>query len=75
MLQRLAAEAGLDEHRVSEVLASSDLAERVAADAEAARTAGITRTPHLVHPDGQLAGPATQEEYLALIRRVHVIGA
>lgn len=71
VLQRLAAEAGLDEHRVSEVLASSDLAERVAADAEAARTAGITRTPHLVHPQGHLTGPATQEEYLALIRRVH----
>lgn len=73
VLQRLAAEAGLDEHRVSEVLASSELAEHVAADAEAARALGITGTPHLVHGELRIAGPATEAEYLSLIRRAHAV--
>lgn len=68
VLQRLGGEAGLDEHRVSEVLASSELAEQVAADADAARSAGITTTPHLL-VDRQVhhAGLATVEDYLSLI--------
>jgi len=74
VLQRLSAEAGLDEHRVSEVLASSDLAEQVAADADAARTAGISATPHLVVDQRlHLAGPATVEDYLSLIHRGHSV--
>ncbi len=69
VLQRLAGEAGLDEHRVSDLLASSELADQVAADAAAARTAGIGTTPHLL-VDRQVhhAGAATVEDYLALIR-------
>lgn len=68
VLQRLAGEAGLDEHRVAEVLASSDLAEQVAADADAARAAGVTGTPHLlVGRRAHLAGPASVDDYLSLI--------
>ncbi|KGN42070.1 DsbA family oxidoreductase [Knoellia aerolata] len=74
VLQRLAGEAGLDEHRVSEVLASSAFAEQVAADADAARAAGITGPPHLL-VDGQIhcAGPVEVEDYLALIHRAAAV--
>lgn len=68
VLQRLAAEAGLDEYRVSELLASSELAEHVADDADDARVLGVTTTPYLVHGELHRAGPATEEEYLSLIR-------
>lgn len=70
VLQRLAAEAGLDEHQVSHVLASSELTEQVAADAEAARAAGIRTTPHvLVDRRVHLAGVASVEDYQLLIHR------
>lgn len=68
VLQRLAAEAGLDERRVAAVLASSEYAADVASDVDAAHGLGITSTPHLVldHRFG-LGGPATIDDYLALI--------
>jgi predicted DsbA family dithiol-disulfide isomerase len=70
VLQRVAAEAGLDERRVAAVLASSDYAADVASDVDAARDLGITATPYLVvdHRLG-LGGPAEMEDYLALIER------
>lgn len=68
ILQRLAAEAGLDEQRVGDVLASTDRSGEVAVDIAAARDRGITGTPHLVvdHHLG-LGGPASVEDYLHLI--------
>lgn len=70
VLQRLAAEAGLDEQRVATVLASSEYSADVASDAAAAAGLGITATPHLVvdHRLG-LGGPGGIEDYLALIER------
>lgn len=70
VLQRLAAEAGLDERRVAAVLASSDHAADLESDASAARDLGIERSPHLVvdHRLG-LGGPAGIEDYLALIEQ------
>lgn len=69
VLQRLAGEAGLDEHRVSDLLASSELADVVEAEADAAHAAGIGTTPHLlVDRRVHHAGLATVEDYLALIR-------
>lgn len=70
VLQRLAAEAGLDEQRVAALLASSAYSADVASDAAAAAGLGITGTPHLVvdHRLG-LGGPAAIEDYLALIQR------
>lgn len=70
VLQRLAAEAGLDEHRVARVLASSELTGEVASDVEAAHAGGVTSTPHLL-VDGRLhlAGVASEQDYLSLVRR------
>lgn len=70
VLQRLAAEAGLDERRVAAVLASSDHAADVESDVAAARDLGITQAPHLVvdHRLG-LGGRAEIEDYRALIER------
>ncbi|MGZ4630836.1 DsbA family oxidoreductase [Oryzihumus sp.] len=47
-LQRLGAEAGLDEHVLAAVLASDDYAEDVRADEAAARELGITTVPFVV---------------------------
>ena len=68
ILQRLAAEAGLDEQRVGDVLATSERSSQVAADADTAREGGITRTPYLVvnHHIG-LGGPASIEAYLSIM--------
>jgi len=68
ILQRLAAEAGLDEQRVGDVLATSERSSDVAADVATAREGGITTTPYLVvaHHVG-LGGPATVEAYLRLM--------
>lgn len=70
VLQRLAAEAGLDERRVAAVLASSDHAADLASDVSTAHDLGIEKAPHLVvdHRLG-LGGPAEVEDYLALIER------
>ncbi|WP_158306149.1 DsbA family protein, partial [Janibacter sp. HTCC2649] len=68
VLQRLAAEAGLDEHRVGDLLASTERSAEVAADIAAAADAGITGTPHLVvHHRARLGGPATVDDYLLLM--------
>ncbi|MFC7486287.1 DsbA family oxidoreductase [Knoellia sp. CPCC 206453] len=68
ILQRLAAEAGLDEHRVGDVLASTERSEDVAADGAVARKVGIAGTPHLVVDQHVgLGGPASVEDYLLLI--------
>ncbi|KRE44011.1 hypothetical protein ASG74_04090 [Knoellia sp. Soil729] len=69
ILQRLAAEAGVDEQRVGDLLATSnERSSDVAADAETARERGITSTPYLVvdHHIG-LGGPATVEDYLTVM--------
>lgn len=70
VLQRLAAEAGLDERRVAAVLASTDHSADLASDEAAARELGIAATPYLVvdHRLG-LGGPASIEDYLELIER------
>ncbi len=47
-LQRLGAEAGLDERRLGAVLAGDDLAEEVRADEEAARDVGVTGVPYVL---------------------------
>lgn len=68
ILQRLAAEAGLDEQRVGDVLASSERSADVAADVAAARDFGITTTPQLVVGHRiRLGGPASVEDYLELL--------
>lgn len=69
VLQRLAAEAGLDERRVAAVLASSEYSSAAASDAEAARSLGIATTPHLVVDRRGLGGPASTEDYLGLIEQ------
>ncbi|MFC7491235.1 MULTISPECIES: DsbA family oxidoreductase [unclassified Knoellia] len=68
VLQRLAAEAGLDEHRVGDLLASSERSAEVAADVAAAGASGIVSTPHfVVGEDSRLSGPASIEAYALLI--------
>lgn len=68
ILHRLAAEAGLDEQRVGDVLASSERSGEVAADIAAARDGGIAGTPCLVVDHHvRLSGPANVEDYLELI--------
>jgi len=68
VLQRLAAEAGLEEHRVADLLASSERSAEVAADVAAARASGIGSTPHfVVGDDGRISGPASVEDYALLI--------
>ena len=67
ILQRLAAEAGVDERRVGDVLASTEHSAEVAADIEAARQGGITQTPHLVFGASSVGGPATVDDYLLLL--------
>jgi predicted DsbA family dithiol-disulfide isomerase len=56
-LQRLAAEAGLDERRVAAVLAADDYAEQVREDEAMATRLGIHAVPHLVAgtPPGAVA--------------------
>lgn len=68
VLQRLAAEAGLDEQRVGDLLGSSRLGEGVVTEAESARARGITATPYVVVDERLgLGGPASVEDYLHLI--------
>lgn len=76
ILQRLGAEAGLDELRVADVLASTDRSAEVSADVVAAREGGITRTPHLVVDHHlSLGGPASVEDYLEVISRSSTPGS
>ena len=70
ILQRLGGEAGLDEHRVADVLATSDRSADLDADVAAARNEGIARTPYLVVDHCfRLAGPASVQDYLTLLAR------
>ncbi|CCH77682.1 DSBA oxidoreductase [Nostocoides japonicum T1-X7] len=54
-LQRLAAEAGLDERRVASILASEEYADAVRADEDLARRIGVTGVPFTVAgpPEGR----------------------
>ncbi|MDN5794355.1 MAG: DsbA family oxidoreductase [Intrasporangium sp.] len=71
VLQRISAEAGLDEGRVAAVLSSDDFADRVRADEHAGRRAGATTVPYLVaNGTAGLAGLHSVEAYLTLLRDV-----
>jgi predicted DsbA family dithiol-disulfide isomerase len=71
VLQRLAAECGLDERRVSAVLASDAYAEQVRADEQQARSMGVTSTPFVVaNGYAAVTGARPVEDYLALLRGV-----
>ena len=69
VLQRISAEAGLDERRVASVLADSSYAAQVRADEEAARDLGVTTVPHVVAQGVEaLSGSQPVEAYLRLLR-------
>lgn len=71
VLQRTAAEAGLDERRVAAVLAGEAYAETVRADEHQAQVIGVTSVPHLVaNGHAALSGARSVDEYLALLRAV-----
>jgi predicted DsbA family dithiol-disulfide isomerase len=75
VLQRISAEAGLDERRVSSVLAGKGYTDLVRDDEQRAADHGITGVPHvLANGEAPLGGPASVNEYLALLRGV-AIGA
>lgn len=69
VLQRISAEAGLDEHRVAAVLSGDDYAANVRADEQAGRRAGLTRVPFLlVNGADGLADLQSVDDYLAALR-------
>lgn len=71
VLQRLAAEAGLDERRVAAVLAGDDYAERVREDDQLAASMGVTSVPFLLaNGRAAISGARSVEDYLALLRGV-----
>lgn len=71
VLQRISAEAGLDERRVASVLASDDYATTVRADEEVGRRAGLVRIPFLLaNQSTSLTDLRTVDDYLALLRDV-----
>ncbi|MER7073494.1 DsbA family oxidoreductase [Terrabacter sp. NPDC000476] len=71
VLQRLAAECGLDERRVSSVLASDEYADQVRADEQQARSLGVTATPFvLANGYAAVTGARPTDDYLALLRGV-----
>jgi predicted DsbA family dithiol-disulfide isomerase len=71
VLQRISAEAGLDERRVSAVLAADDYATNVRTDEQTARRLGITAVPYLLlNRRAGLSGTRTVEEYLTLLREI-----
>lgn len=75
VLQRAAAECGLDEGRVAAVLAGEEFAGQVRADEQAARAAGISSVPVLVaNGYAALAGARETSDYLALLRGVATDG-
>lgn len=71
VLQRISAEAGLDERRVSAVLAGKGYTDWVVGDEELAAEHGITDVPYVL-ANGRVAlpGPASVEAYLSLLRQV-----
>jgi len=71
VLQRLSAECGLDERRVSAVLASDTYADEVRADEQRAHSMGVTSTPFVVaNGYAAVSGARPVEDYLALLRGV-----
>ncbi len=68
-LLRLCAEAGLDERRVSAVLAEDTYAEEVRADEEQARALGVTSVPFVI-ANGRVAlsGAQSVEAFTELLR-------
>lgn len=71
VLQRAAAECGLDERRVASVLAGDEFAARVRADEQTARSLGIDAAPALVAGGVVvLLGSRQSADYLALLRDV-----
>lgn len=69
VLQRAAAECGLDEGRVAAVLAGDEFATQVRADQQRAQAIGVTQAPALVAGGGTpLLGVHETAEYLALLR-------
>ncbi len=68
-LQRLAAEAGLDERRVASVLAADDYAREVRDDEALAERLGISGVPHLLVDDRhELSGAQPVDAMLARLR-------
>lgn len=73
VLQRISAEAGLDERRVSAVLAGKGYTDWVLGDEEIAGERGITDVPYaLANGEAALAGPGSVDDYLALLRGVAI---
>jgi predicted DsbA family dithiol-disulfide isomerase len=71
VLQRISAEAGLDERRVAAVLASDEYATNVRADEEAGRRFGATRIPFLLaNRTATFTDLGSVEDYLAVLRDV-----
>lgn len=69
VLQRLGAEAGLDEGHVATALASDEYAEQVRADQEAARALGVTGVPFVVANNAiAMAGAQSEEAFGDLLR-------
>jgi len=68
-LQRLAAEAGLDERRVASVLAADDYAREVRDDGALAARLGVSDLPHLlVNDEFELSGAQSVETIVAMLR-------
>lgn len=75
VLQRLAAECGMDERRVSAVLASDSYADRVREDMARAQSMGVTATPCLLaNGYAALTDSRPTADYLALLRGVATDG-
>jgi predicted DsbA family dithiol-disulfide isomerase len=75
VLQRLSAEAGLDEHRVGAMLAGVEFTEAVRADEALARRMGVTSVPFaLANGYAAVAGARSRDDYLALLRGVATSG-
>jgi predicted DsbA family dithiol-disulfide isomerase len=71
VLQRTAAEAGLDERRVAAVLAGDAYAGQVRAEEDRARSLGVTSIPYVLANDSAaLSGARSIDDYLALLRSV-----
>jgi predicted DsbA family dithiol-disulfide isomerase len=69
VLQRISAEAGLDERRVSSVLAGKGYTDWVRGDEAMAVERDITTVPYvLANGEAALAGPGSVEAYLSLLR-------
>lgn len=71
VLQRISAEAGMDERRVSAVLAAESYAEKVRADEAEAQRLGVTSVPFVHAGSGvTLSGAQSVDTYLEMFARV-----